>query len=141
MTGGDSGIGRAVAIGFAMEGANIAIVYNVNDDDANETKRLCEKNNTKCLLIKGDVRNSDECKEAIKKTVEEFGALNILVNNAAYQMAQKNLRILLKSNCGAHLKQIFSVTFLWRRLPCRIYMKVIQLLIPEALLAKPVSLF
>jgi len=89
ITGGDSGIGRAVAIGFAMEGANIAIVYNVNDDDANETKRLCEKNNTKCLLIKGDVRNSDECKEAIKKTVEEFGALNILVNNAAYQMAQK----------------------------------------------------
>ncbi len=53
ITGGDSGIGRAVAIGFAMEGANVAIVYNVNDDVANETKRLCEKNNTKCLLIIG----------------------------------------------------------------------------------------
>lgn len=89
ITGGDSGIGRAVAIGFAMEGANVSIIYNVNDDDANETKRLCEKNDTKCLLIKSDVRNADECKAAVKKTVEEFGKLNILVNNAAYQMAQK----------------------------------------------------
>lgn len=89
ITGGDSGIGRAVAIGFAMEGANVAILYNVNNEDAEETKRWCEKNNGKCLLIKGDVRSSNECKNAVEKTVTEFGGLNILVNNAAYQMAQK----------------------------------------------------
>lgn len=89
ITGGDSGIGRAVAIGFAMEGASVAIVYNVNDEDADETKRLCEKHTNKCLLIKADVRHAKECKKAVEKTVEEFGELNILVNNAAYQMAQK----------------------------------------------------
>ncbi len=89
ITGADSGIGRAVAIGFSMEGANVAIVYNENDDDANETKRLCEKNKTKCLVIKADVRNSGECKDAVQRTIKEFKKLNILVNNAAYQMAQK----------------------------------------------------
>lgn len=90
ITGGDSGIGRAVAIAFAMEGANTAIVYNVNDEDAAETKRLCEHHKARCLLIKADVRNSAECRAAVKRTVEEFGGLNILVNNAAYQAAQKN---------------------------------------------------
>ena len=89
ITGADSGIGRAVAIGFSMEGANVAIVYNENDDDANETKHLCEKNKTSCLLIKADVRNAEECKQAIQKTIDKFKTLNILVNNAAYQMAQK----------------------------------------------------
>lgn len=89
ITGADSGIGRAVAIGFSMEGANVAIVYNENNDDAAETKRLCEKYNTKCLVIKADVRHAAECKEAVQKAVDEFGSLNILVNNAAYQMAQK----------------------------------------------------
>lgn len=89
ITGGDSGIGRAVAIAFTMEGADVAIVYNVNDEDANETKRMCEKNKRKCLLIKADVRHAEECKAAIKKTVHELGSLNILVNNAAYQMAKK----------------------------------------------------
>ncbi len=89
ITGGDSGIGRAVAIGFSMEGARVAIVYNENDDDAEETKQACEKHNTQCLVIKADVRSADACKAAVKKTVETFGKLHILVNNAAYQMAQK----------------------------------------------------
>ncbi len=89
ITGGDSGIGRAVAMAFAMEGANVSIVYNQNEDDAAETKRLCEKNNTKCLVIKADVRSADECNAAVAKTVAEFGGLNILVNNAAYQLAQQ----------------------------------------------------
>ncbi len=89
ITGGDSGIGRAVAIAFAMEGANVAIVYNENDDDANTTREMVEAKGGRCLVIKSDVRKSDECRAAVKQTVAELGGLNILVNNAAYQMAQK----------------------------------------------------
>ncbi len=89
ITGGDSGIGRAVAIAFAMEGADVAIFYNENDSDADETKRLVELKGGKCLVIKGDVRHSQECRNAVAKTVAEYGGLNILVNNAAFQMSQK----------------------------------------------------
>lgn len=91
ITGADSGIGRAVAVAFAMEGAKVAIVYNENTDDANETKRLVESKGGTCLVIQTDVRSSANCKEAVQKTVKEYGKLNILVNNAAYQMAQKKL--------------------------------------------------
>ncbi len=90
ITGADSGIGRAVAIAFALEGASVAILYNENDDDAAETKRLCEKNGGRCLVIKSDVRYRQMCFDAVEKTIEEFGGLNILVNNAAFQKAQKN---------------------------------------------------
>ncbi len=90
ITGADSGIGRAVAIAFAMEGAKVAIVYNENDDDANVTKRLCEAKGGKCLVIKSDVRYRQMCFDAVEKCVAEFGGLNILVNNAAFQKAQKN---------------------------------------------------
>ncbi len=89
ITGADSGIGRAVAIAFAMEGARVAIFYNVNDDDARTTKTMVEAKGGQCLVIKGDVRNSEECRAAVKQTVQELGGLNILVNNAAYQMAQQ----------------------------------------------------
>ncbi len=90
ITGGDSGIGRAVAICFSIEGAQVAILYNENDEDAQETKRLCEERGSKCLLIKKDVRQSAECKAAVAMVLKEWGSLNILVNNAAYQMAQKD---------------------------------------------------
>ncbi|MBE9462651.1 SDR family oxidoreductase [Dyadobacter subterraneus] len=89
ITGADSGIGRAVAIGFCLEGAKVAILYNENDDDATETKTLCEKAGGTCLIIKSDVRDSQACKDAVQRTVDQYGVLNILVNNAAYQMAQK----------------------------------------------------
>jgi NAD(P)-dependent dehydrogenase (short-subunit alcohol dehydrogenase family) len=91
ITGADSGIGRAVAIAFGMEGANVAIVYNENDSDALETKRLVESKGKKCLVIKSDVRYRDKCFEIVDRTIKEFGKLNILVNNAAYQKSQKNL--------------------------------------------------
>ena len=91
ITGADSGIGRAVAIAFAMEGANVAIVYNENTDDAKYTKRMVELKGRSCLLIQADVRQKANCEDAIRQTVERFGKLNILVNNAAYQMAQKKL--------------------------------------------------
>ena len=87
ITGGDSGIGRAVAIAFAMEGAQVAIVYNENDGDANETQRLVGTKGGQCKPIRADVRFSDQCRAAVKTTVETFGKLDILVNNAAYQMA------------------------------------------------------
>ena len=90
VTGADSGIGRAVALAFALEGANVAVLYNQNDDDANETKRMLEARGGRCLLIKADVRDAAACRLAVEQTVAEFGALDILVNNAAYQKAQKD---------------------------------------------------
>ncbi len=91
ITGADSGIGRAVAIAFAMEGAEVAILYNENDSDAAETKSLVEAKGGKCLVIKADVRQKQACTNAVEQTVSEYGKLNILVNNAAYQAVQMNL--------------------------------------------------
>ncbi len=86
ITGGDSGIGRAVAVAFAKEGANVSIVYlAAEQEDAEETKRLAEQFGTKCLLLPSDVRSKELCQKAVDQTVSEFGGLNILVNNAAYQ--------------------------------------------------------
>lgn len=90
ITGADSGIGRAVAIAFAMEGASVAVLYNENTGDAEETKRLCEEKGGECLLIKTDVRKRSKCFDAVEKTVKKFGGLNILVNNAAFQKSQKH---------------------------------------------------
>lgn len=86
ITGGDSGIGRAVAVAYAKEGANVAILYLAEEqEDAEETKRLSEQFGTRCLLIPTDVRSKEKCQQAVDQTVKEFGKLNILVNNAAYQ--------------------------------------------------------
>lgn len=89
VTGADSGIGRAVAVAFAMEGADVAILYNENDGDAEETRRMVEEKGRRCLVLKHDVRDSAQCREAVEKTVAELGRLNVLVNNAAYQQSQK----------------------------------------------------
>lgn len=89
ITGADSGIGRAVALGFAKEGADVAIVYNVNDDDAAETKRLVEGEGRTCHVIKADVRSRAACQDAVTEAEKALGGLNVLVNNAAYQMAQE----------------------------------------------------
>ncbi|MES2275199.1 MAG: SDR family oxidoreductase [Bacteroidota bacterium] len=90
VTGGDSGIGRAVCVHFAREGADIAIVYFNEDVDAKETKRLIAAEGRKCLLIKGDVKKAAFCKKAVAQTVKKLGKLNILVNNAGIQVPQKN---------------------------------------------------
>src|ERR1700761_8315550 len=92
ITGGDSGIGRAVSVHFAREGADVAIVYLDEDIDAKETKRLVEAEGRKCLLIKGDVKKPTFCKKAVQQTVDKLGKLNILVNNAGIQVPQKNLK-------------------------------------------------
>lgn len=98
ITGGDSGIGRAVAIAFAMEGADVAIVYNVNDSDAVETKRMAEKTGRECLIIKADVRSKKACFDAVEQTVKTFGKLNILINNAAFQKTYKHLEDLTEED-------------------------------------------
>jgi NAD(P)-dependent dehydrogenase (short-subunit alcohol dehydrogenase family) len=85
VTGGDSGIGRAVAVLFAREGADVAIVYLSEDEDAEETRRAVEAEGRRALLIPGDVTSSAFCQEAVESTVQEFGQLDILVNNAAFQ--------------------------------------------------------
>jgi NAD(P)-dependent dehydrogenase (short-subunit alcohol dehydrogenase family) len=86
ITGGDSGIGRAVAVLFAREGADVAIVYLNEHEDALETKRCVENEGRKCLTMTGDVRNADFCKAAVEETVAQFGKLDVLVNNAAFQL-------------------------------------------------------
>lgn len=92
ITGGDSGIGRSVAVLYAKEGADIAIVYLPEEQpDAEETKQAVEAEGCRCLLIPGDVSKSDFCQTAIEKTVNKFGKLDILVNNAAFQQHQKSL--------------------------------------------------
>ena len=89
ITGADSGIGRAVAVAFAMEGADVAVLYNENTEDAEKTKKMVEQQQRKCLLLQLDVREPAQCRQAVRQTVEEYGQLNILVNNAAYQMSQE----------------------------------------------------
>jgi NAD(P)-dependent dehydrogenase (short-subunit alcohol dehydrogenase family) len=91
ITGGDSGIGRAVAIAYALEGAKVAILYNENDDDASTTRSMVEDRGSECLVIKADVREFDACEAAVQKTIDQFGRLDILVNNAAYQMTQQRV--------------------------------------------------
>ncbi|MDP3618468.1 MAG: SDR family oxidoreductase [Ramlibacter sp.] len=86
ITGGDSGIGRAVAVLFAREGADVAIVYLSSHEDAQETQRYIEAEGRECLLIAGDVRDSKFCATAVEQTVKKFGGLDILVNNAAFQL-------------------------------------------------------
>lgn len=85
VTGGDSGIGRAIAVHFAREGANVAIAYLEEDEDARETKALVEANGRRCLLIRGDLRMPARCIAAVRKTIDAFGSLDILVNNHAEQ--------------------------------------------------------
>jgi NAD(P)-dependent dehydrogenase (short-subunit alcohol dehydrogenase family) len=91
ITGGDSGIGRAVAIAFAKEGADVAVVYLEEHKDAKETKRLVEKEGGKCLLIDGDVGDEEFCKNAVAQTEQRLGAIDILVNNAAEQHLQDSI--------------------------------------------------
>ncbi|HTH52119.1 MAG TPA: SDR family oxidoreductase [Pyrinomonadaceae bacterium] len=92
ITGGDSGIGRAVAVLFAREGADVAIVYKPEEQiDADETADYVEQEGRRCLKIPGDVKSSSFCREAVDRTASEFGRLDILVNNAAYQHHRASL--------------------------------------------------
>lgn len=85
ITGGDSGIGRAVAVAFAREGADLAIAYLNEDTDAQETKRLVEEAGRRAILLRGDLQSAEHCRKVVDSAVRELGGLDILVNNAAHQ--------------------------------------------------------
>jgi NAD(P)-dependent dehydrogenase (short-subunit alcohol dehydrogenase family) len=91
ITGGDSGIGRAVAAAFAKEGADVTAVYLEEHRDAKETEQLVEQHGRKCLLIDGDVGDENFCAKVVDQTLSEFGKINILVNNAAEQHPQDSI--------------------------------------------------
>ena len=91
ITGGDSGIGRAIAIAFAREGADLAVAYLDEHKDAKETQRLVEQEGRQCLLISGDVGSHEHCQHAVRTVLSEFSRLDILVNNAAEQHPQDSL--------------------------------------------------
>ncbi|MFO1434445.1 MAG: SDR family oxidoreductase [Candidatus Competibacteraceae bacterium] len=91
ITGGDSGIGRAVALAFAKEGADSAILYLNEEQDARETQRLVEEAGRSCLGIALDIGDEEACRQAVKTTLERFGRLDILVNNAAEQHPQQSI--------------------------------------------------
>jgi len=94
ITGGDSGIGKAVAIAFAREGADVLISYlaDVEDEDATDTAKWIEEVGAKAVLVKGDIKSEEHCKGLVKKALDEFGQIDILVNNAAFQMARESLQ-------------------------------------------------
>jgi len=108
ITGGDSGIGRSVAVHFAREGADVAIVYYDEHKDAETTKALIEKEGRKCILISGDLKDEAFCKEAVTKTVKDLGGLNVIVNNAAVQYPQKEF----KDITGDQVRETFETNIL-----------------------------
>lgn len=91
ITGADSGIGRSAAVHFAKEGADVAIAYLSEDDDARATQKMVEAEGVKCLLIKGDLKKESFCRKMVADTIKKFGGLNILVNNAAVQFPKKSV--------------------------------------------------
>jgi NAD(P)-dependent dehydrogenase (short-subunit alcohol dehydrogenase family) len=91
ITGGDSGIGRAVAIAFAREGADVLISYLNEDEDARDVARYVEAAGRKCVLVPGDLSEPAHCRAVVERAAQEFGHIDILVNNAAYQMMRKSL--------------------------------------------------
>ncbi|MDZ7958335.1 MAG: SDR family oxidoreductase [Aulosira sp. DedQUE10] len=113
ITGGDSGIGRAVAIAFAKEGADVVIVYLNEHDDAKETKNLVEKQGRRAVAIAGDIGDETFCQHTVQQTIDEFGKLDILVNNAAEQHPQENIEDISKEQLERTFRtNIFSMFFL-----------------------------
>ncbi|ANP90291.1 SDR family oxidoreductase [Rhizobium leguminosarum] len=91
ITGGDSGIGRAVAIAYAREGADLVLSYLDEDEDADETKRLVEQAGRKAILVSGDIQDPAHCRQIVETAVKELGGIDILVNNAAHQASFKSI--------------------------------------------------
>lgn len=113
ITGGDSGIGRAVAIAFAKEGANVAILYLNEHEDAKQTKQLVEEQGGRAVAIAGDIGDESFCQQAVQQTVDEFGKLDILVNNAAEQHPQETIENISAQQLERTFRtNIFSMFFM-----------------------------
>jgi NAD(P)-dependent dehydrogenase (short-subunit alcohol dehydrogenase family) len=113
ITGGDSGIGRAVAVAFAKEGADVVIMYLDEHQDAEETKRLVEEKGRRCVLVAGDIGQEAFCRDAVERTIQEFGRLDVLVNNAAEQHEQESLEKITEEQLVRTFRtNIFSFFFL-----------------------------
>jgi NAD(P)-dependent dehydrogenase (short-subunit alcohol dehydrogenase family) len=113
ITGGDSGIGRAVALAFAKEGADVVIVYKDEHEDAQATQRDVEKKGRRALLIAGDIGDENFCRQAVQRTVDELGQLTILVNNAAEQHPQESIEAITQEQLERTFRtNIFAMFYL-----------------------------
>ena len=116
ITGGDSGIGRAVAVGFAKEGATIVIAYYNEHKDAEETKSFIERLGGTCILLSGDIKETNFCDKIVEETMKQFGKIDILVNNAAVQYQQKSLLDITDDQFDLTMKtNIYSMFYLTKR--------------------------
>ncbi|WP_409294768.1 SDR family oxidoreductase [Peribacillus sp. SCS-26] len=110
VTGGDSGIGKSAAVYFAKEGANVVIAHLEENTDAKETRQLIEQEGVKCLFITGDLGDEAHCQQVVQQTIDEFGSLDILVNNAAEQHPQESLLDITKDQLEKTFRtNIFSM--------------------------------
>lgn len=113
ITGGDSGIGRAVAVAFAQEGADVSIVYLNEHRDAEETKNAVLKYGGRCITIAGDIRDEEFCGECVEKTIKEFGRLNVLVNNAGVHYPKKGIEDITREQLENTFKvNVFSLFYM-----------------------------
>jgi NAD(P)-dependent dehydrogenase (short-subunit alcohol dehydrogenase family) len=113
ITGGDSGIGKAASIGFAKEGARIAIIYLNEHEDAERTKKIIEENGSEALLIATDISREEACADAIQKVIDAFGRIDVLCNNAAEQHPQKDIEnISAEQLIGTFATNIFSMFYM-----------------------------
>lgn len=114
ITGADSGIGRSVAVHFAIEGADVAIVYDQSSEDAKDTQKMVEEHGAKALLIKGDLKDSEFCRQVVEKTTSQLGHINVLVNNAAVQFPQDSIEQIddkqLKLTFETNVYPLFYIT-------------------------------
>ena len=120
ITGGDTGIGRAVAIAFAREGADLLIAYLNEDRDAEEVKALVEQEARKAVLVAGDIRDPEHCRSIVERAVDELGGVDILVNNAAHQATFEDIGEISDDEWRTAFDVTFTQCFTWRRRPCRI---------------------
>jgi NAD(P)-dependent dehydrogenase (short-subunit alcohol dehydrogenase family) len=112
VTGGDSGIGRAVAVAFAKEGADVAIAYLSEDEDAEHTRRLVDETGRRAVLLPGNLAEEERCQEAVDRTAEQLGGLDVLVNNVAYQQPVGDLTELSTEQL-THTFQVNIFSYVW----------------------------